>query len=186
MSVNLRDFTKAAYTFDAVVQRVPPETWEQRSPCEEWTAAEVLGHMVWTMQRITAGAHGRDRPAERPEAEIAGADPAATWTEALHDTLAALDRPGVLDRTVEVASGTNTIDGVLAFVPSDLLAHAWDIATTAGLDAHLPADLCERFTAGIAAAGDGVRGPGLMAEAVSVPADTDAAALFVAQTGRTP
>ena len=186
MSVNLRDFTRAAYTFDAVVRRVPGDTWERRSPCEDWTAAEVLGHVVWILQRITAGARGEGRPAERPEAEIAGADPRATWNDALRTTLAALDQPNVLDRKVEVAFGTTTIDGMLGFVPSDLLAHAWDIATTADLDAHLPADMCERFTVGIAAAGDGVRGPGLMAAAVDVPADADAATRFVAQTGRTP
>ena len=186
MSVNLRDFTRAAYTFDAVVRRAPSDTWERQSPCEDWTAAEVVGHIVWTMHRITAGARGRERPAEQPEADIAGDDPVATWNGAFHETLAALDRPGALDTTVDVAFGTTTIDGVLAFVPSDLLAHAWDVATAAGIDAHLPADLCERFAVGIAAAGDGVRGPGRMAAAVAVPADADAATRFIAQTGRTP
>jgi len=186
MSVNLRDFTRAAYTFDAVVRRVPPDTWGRQSPCEEWTAGEVLGHVVWTMHRITAAARGSERPAERPEAETAGADPEATWDDTLRTTLAALDRAGVLDTTVDVEFGTTTIDAVLGFVPSDLLAHAWDIATTAGIDAHLPVDLCERFAVGIAAAGDGVRGPGRMAGAVAVGADADAPTRFVAQTGRTP
>jgi uncharacterized protein (TIGR03086 family) len=186
MSLNLRDFTKAAYTFDAVVQRVPADAWDRRSPCEEWSAREVLGHVVWAMQRIAAGALGADTPAERPEAESAGDDPASTWTETMGDTLAALDRQGVLDRTVTASFGTATIDAMLGFYPADLLAHAWDIATTAGLDAHLPADLCERFAVGIAAAGDGVRGPGRMGEPVAVASDADAATRFVAQTGRTP
>lgn len=186
MSLNLRDFTKATYTFDAVVQRVPADAWERRSPCEEWTAREVLGHVVWGMQRITAGALGHDAPAERPEAESAGDDPVATWNEAMRATLTALDQQGVLDRTVTTSFGTATIDAVLGFYPADLLAHAWDIATTAGQDAHLPADLCERFAVGIAAAGDGVRGPGRMAEPVAVAAGADAPTRFIAQTGRTP
>jgi len=186
MSLNLRDFTKATYTFDAVVRRVPADAWDRRSPCERWTAREVLGHVVWAMQRITAGASGNDSPAERPEAESAGDHPVAAWSDAMSDTLAALDQPAVLDRTVTASFGTATIDAMLGFYPADLLAHAWDIATTAGQEAHLPTDLCERFAVGIAAAGDGVRGPGRMAEPVAVAADADAPTRFIAQTGRTP
>ena len=36
------------------------------------------------------------------------------------------------------------------------------------------------------ATGDAVRGPGLMADAVAVAPDADAATKFIAQTGRTP
>ncbi len=186
MSTNLRDFTKAAYTLDAVMQRVPADTWDRQSPCVDWTAREVLGHVVWGLQRITAGALGSDAPTERAESEVAGDDPVATWNETLRASLAALDRPAALDRIVSGSFGTATIDAVLGFYPSDLMAHAWDIATTAGVDAHLPADLCERFAIGIAAAGDGVRGPGRMAAAVAIPGGADAANRFVAQTGRTP
>lgn len=186
MSQNLRSFIKAAYTLDAVVKRAPSDSWTRRSPCEDWTAGEVLGHVVWGLRRITAGASGHEAPAEQAEAEVIGTDPVGTWDDALHDVLDALDRPGVLERVVSGSFGTATIDAVLGFYPSDLLAHAWDIATTAGAEAHLPADLCERFVVGIASAGDAVRGPGRMADVVEVPADADAPTRFVAQTGRTP
>jgi uncharacterized protein (TIGR03086 family) len=146
----------------------------------------VLGHVVWALRRIAASAEGLDAPPEMAESEVIGSDPVATWNEALHTAIAALDRQGVLGRVVTGSFGTATIDAVLGFYPSDLLAHAWDIATTAGQDPHLPAALCERFAVNLAAAGAEVRGPGRMAEAVVVPADADAVTRFIAQTGRTP
>lgn len=186
MSENLRKFVKAAYAMDAVVARTPAEAWSRQSPCDDWTAAEVLGHIVWSLRKITADAAGEPKPADQAEADVAGDDPGATWTAALDAALTALDRPGSLQREVNGAFGPMSLDSMLGFAPGDMLAHAWDIATTAGLDAHLPSDLCEFYAAGIAAAGDRVRGPGMMAPAVDVPADADAATRFIAQTGRTP
>ncbi len=186
MSANLRGFTKAAYTLDAVVRRVPPDTWPRQSPCEAWTAGEVLGHVVWGLRNTAALATGSPTPPQQAEAEIVADDPVAAWTAALTEVLDALDRPGVVRRVVDGPFGTMSIDDFLGFYPSDLLAHAWDIARTAGIDAHLPPDLCERFACTLAGLGDVLRRPGLMAAAVGVPAGADAATRFVAQTGRTP
>ncbi len=186
MSENLRNYTKAAYTLDAVVRRVPDDAWDRQSPCEDWTAREVLGHVIWGTRNLVALASGGERPPEQAEADVAGAHPGATWRSACDDAMAALDQPGALQRVGPGPFGEMAVDGFLGFIPSDLLAHAWDIATAAGIDAHLPADLCERGAAGLAAAGDLLRGPGLMAAPVEVPADADAATRFIALSGRRP
>lgn len=186
VSANRRDFTRAVYTLDAVVQRVPPGTWTRQSPCEAWTAGEVLGHVVWGLRNTTALASGGDTPPQQSEAEIVASDPVGTWNAARDGVLDALDRPGVVQRVVEGPFGSMSIDDFMGFYPSDLLAHTWDIARTAGADAHLPPDLCERFADTLAAMGDVLRRPGSMADAVAVPADADAATRFIAQTGRTP
>jgi len=44
MSTNLRNYTKALYGFDAVVQRVPEDRWDADSPCDGWSARDVVTH----------------------------------------------------------------------------------------------------------------------------------------------
>ena len=44
MSTNSRNYTKALYGFDAVVQRVPADRWDAPSPCEGWCARDVVAH----------------------------------------------------------------------------------------------------------------------------------------------
>ncbi len=39
MSENLRNFAKALYGFDAVVQRVQADQWDADTPCDGWCAA---------------------------------------------------------------------------------------------------------------------------------------------------
>ena len=43
-------FGKAFAAFDAVVQQVPDDAWGNASPCEEWTAADIVGHVAATTQ----------------------------------------------------------------------------------------------------------------------------------------
>lgn len=186
MSENLRNFVQSAYTLDAVVRRVPDQTWGDPSPCDEWTAGEVLGHVVWGLRNTVALASGGSTPPQQAEADIVAHDPVGTWSAALDGALEALDQPDTLARVVDGPFGAMPLDDFFGFYPSDLLAHAWDIARTAGADAHLPAELCDRYAAGIAAMGDGLRRPGLMAAAVEVPAGADTTTRFIAQTGRRP
>lgn len=186
MSENLRRFVKAAYTMDAVVRRAPADAWDRPSPCTEWTAREVLGHVIWGMRNLTAIATGTERPAALPEAEVAGDDPAATWRVTCEAAMAALDRRGALARTGPGPFGETTVDGFLGFYPADLLAHTWDVARAVGIDAHLPDDLCEAAAAGLAAAGDLIRRPGLMGPPMAVPDDADAVTRFIALSGRRP
>jgi uncharacterized protein (TIGR03086 family) len=184
MSQNLRRVIKAAYSMDAVVQRFPLNAWDQPSPCELWNAREVLGHVIWGMQNITAMALVEPRPADRSEADVAGEDPAATWQSALDSAIEALDRPGSLSQYGDGPWGQMTVDDFLGFYPSDVLAHTWDLAQAGRLDAHLPIDLCERGADGLAAAGDAVRGPGLLGPVIECAADADVATRFLSLAGR--
>lgn len=186
MSENLRNYTKAIYALDAVVQRTPPEAWDNQSPCEDWTAREVLGHTLWGMKAITAHAGGGQGPAQQAEAEAAGPDPVATWNGVRDRLFAALDSSGAIHTVMDGPFGQMPIDTGLGIFFFDPMAHAWDIARAAGTQACLPADLCERAAQSLAAMGDGIRRPGVMGPAVEVDESADAEARFVAMTGRNP
>ena len=43
-------FDRALAKFDVVVQQVPDDAWSNQSPCAEWTAAHVVGHVAATVQ----------------------------------------------------------------------------------------------------------------------------------------
>ncbi len=186
MSQNLRNYTKVLYTLDAIVNRTPADAWDKKSPCAEWTAREVLGHFMWGVQRVAAVASDTALPAELAEAKVAGPNPAASWAETRDLVLASLDQPGALQRPFTGPFGPGTLDSFIAVHTMDGLMHSWDIAKTAGIDAHLPADLVEAAMGALAGAGDAIRGPGLFGPAVEVSADADAATRLAAFSGRSP
>ena len=185
MSENLRNYTKAIYTMDAVVQRVPDSVWEQQSPCDEWSAKQVLGHFVGATHSVAAAAMGEQSPERKSEAETAGSDPKATWAASRDALLAALDHPGALGQDFHGPFGPGTVDSFLGIHAIDCLLHAWDIAKTAGIDAHLPADIAAAGAAGLASFGDAVRAPGIFGPAIEVDSD-DPVTRLVAIAGRNP
>ncbi len=143
MSENLRNFTKALYTLRAVADRVPAEAWDNQSCCSEWTARQVAGHATWIIKAIGANAAQTERPAEQPEAEVAGPDPAATLRRAIDETLAAIDHEGVLHRVSQTPFGEMPFDDFIGGVWVDSLVHAWDIADATGVDACIDDETAE-------------------------------------------
>ena len=98
MSTNLRLFTKAIYGMDHVVRLANPTDWTRPSPCDDWTARHVLGH-VNAIQRyqesLIRGTEVSMNPMVDPDRH-AGDDPAATWAATRDAILIALDEPGGL------------------------------------------------------------------------------------------
>ena len=96
MSLNKRNFTRAIYVFDAVVQRVPSDKWDNQSPCDEWTARDVLRHQCGVLQAMAATLKSGETVPPQP---IDSAEtPAAVWAETRDSVLAELDEPEILDR----------------------------------------------------------------------------------------
>ena len=160
MSENLRMFTKALYTLRAVADRVPADAWDNQSCCSDWTAREVAGHASWVIQAIGAGASGGERPAEQPEAEVAGADPAATIRRSVDGTLEALDHQGVLQKIGPTPFGEMPLDDFIGGVWVDPLTHAWDIADATGVDAGIDDETAARAAAVLEVVGPMIRSAG--------------------------
>lgn len=184
MSENLRTYLRGVYAFDAVVRRVPRAAWDSSSPCEEWSAREVLGHVCWGTRNIASGVSGGPGPDEQPEAEIAGDDPLAAWEVSRAAVTEALDTNGVLQRTIQSPFGEMKVDGALAVFLGDITMHTWDLATAAGIDHGIPDVLAERVVAAIGAAGDVIRRPGVFGPALEPPPGADAATRMAAIGGR--
>lgn len=184
MSENLRTYLRGVYVFDAVARRVPADAWDHPSPCEEWTAKEVLGHVVWGVTNVASGASGGPAPAATPEAETAGDDPLGAWERALSAVTAALDTQGALQREMDSPFGRLPIDAGLSIFVNDLTLHAWDLARAAGIHHGIPDELAERALSGIAGAGDAIRRPGIFGPEQSAPDGADIVERMAAMAGR--
>ena len=73
MSENLRWYTKAIYGMDHVVRLAgsDPAVWDRPSPCTEWVARDVLGHVIAVQRSRQARLDGRERLEELPGAPLA-------------------------------------------------------------------------------------------------------------------
>jgi len=147
MSENLQRYVTAIHGTDAVVSRVPDDRWEAPSPCDGWSARDVVLHQIGVFDGVAAMAGSGEMA--RPAPPHAVEDVRAEWARSRDELLAALDRPGVLRRSGSYWFATTTIDDLLAIVVYDPLAHAWDVATAVGIDAHFSPEVARAAAATI-------------------------------------
>jgi uncharacterized protein (TIGR03086 family) len=184
MSQVLRNYTKALYGFDAVVQRVPIDRWDADSPCEGWCARDVDAHAAGVLDAIAKMA--RSGEIAMPVTIDPGTDQVGMWNGARDGLLEALDHPHVVNRVGNYWVGESTIDEILAFATWDPLGHSWDLARAAGLEAHASPDVAEASILVIEQKADMLRSMGLMGGPVVVPADADPMTRFLGLIGRNP
>jgi uncharacterized protein (TIGR03086 family) len=184
-------FRRLADRFATIVAAVPSDRWEAPSPCEGWTVAEVVDHIVTTERDFLLRMDVVPDPPAVPE--IAGDDPplatAADWAPIRSIIQVALDDPAIADHTYDGYFGPTTIAQTLdMFYAMDLMVHGWDIARGAGLADLEPFDPDDmaRCIAGYETLGDTVRMAGIFGPAIDVPADASDQDRFLAWTGRTP
>lgn len=187
MSENLRAYTRALYGLDHVVRLAPPDGWSRMSPCEGWTGAHVLGHVI-AIQRyfesIITGTPVTTDPFADDTTVYAGDDPAQAWADTREALLAAIDHDGVLHREVEAFGRPNTVDGMIGFNVGDLTIHSWDLARTFGVDERLDPLNVARVLATLEPMGDAMRRPRIFGDRVEASADADPQTRLLAFTGR--
>jgi uncharacterized protein (TIGR03086 family) len=186
MTNNLRVYTKALYGFDHVVRSMPDAAWSSPSPCEGWTARDVLGHVIAVQGYVESLARGI-APTLNPygmPGELVGSDPPRAWAAARESVLEALDVPGVLDNTVQTFRAEETIDNFLAWNVVDTLAHTWDLARAGDVDDRLDDDLVAHATAQAQPVIEAMRQPPFFSVDLIVSDDPSPTVQFLAMLGR--
>lgn len=136
-------------TLDAtggLVAGIRDDQWSAPTPCTDWTAREVLTHLVAGCRRFAAIASGEPQPAATAGDPL-GADPPASYRAAAERLVAAFSRPGVLEKVVEVPIGT--VPGVVALrlVTTEVMVHGWDLARATGQRPRFPEGVAEQLLA---------------------------------------
>jgi uncharacterized protein (TIGR03086 family) len=164
------------------IANVPPDLWSAPSPCEQWTARDLVRHLV-DVHGMFLGLVGRSlRPG--PDAEE---DPLGAWASARDQVQGDLDDPRRAEEEFDGLSGRSTFaQAVNRFVCFDLDIHGWDLARATGQDERIdPAELpllwqtAESF-------GDAIRAESVCGPAVEVPPDAPEQDRLLAFLGRQP
>ncbi len=173
-------YRRLSDAFAVTIAEVRADQWENSTPCEDWTARELVGHVV-DSQSTFLGLVGR----EVDEVPGVDADAGAAWDAVRTSVQADLDDPERAGAEFTGFFGTSTFEGAVdRFLNSDLVIHRWDLAHATEQDEAMdPAD-AERVLEGARAFGDAFRGPGVCGPEVAVPADADAKTRVLGFYGR--
>lgn len=169
----------------AIVDRVPDQAWANLSPCEPWTARDVVNHLVqsnrWAEQLMT------NSQEPRPQGDVLGDAPGQALAASSAALLAALRAPGGLERNYQSPFGDMPAGAYCAFLSVHTGNHAWDVAKATGQPTDFAPDLNETLL-GFATTfmGRMPRDRSPFAPAVEVPADLPAADRLAAFLGRQP
>jgi uncharacterized protein (TIGR03086 family) len=168
--------------FTARVTATPPDRWDSPSPCEGWTARDVVGHLVGNVG-FFLGLVGQKAPAG-PSVQD---DPAGAWAAARDALQAVLDDPALAQQEFEsqAMGGRMTLEqGVDRFGNFDLLVHTWDLARATGLDETLDPDEVHRAFEGALPMDEMMRSPGVCGPKLDAPEGADEQTRFLAFLGR--
>jgi uncharacterized protein (TIGR03086 family) len=164
----------------AVVDAVPAAGWDAATPCEDWTARDVVVHLVETQREFLTG-RGVDLG---PVPDVA-ADPTGALRAHAGRVLAAVSDPAVAEESYDGFFGPTTVGETLAqFYVWDMVVHRWDLARATGQDAGLTDAELDRIESGARSWGDALYMDGICRPAVDVPADASRETRVLALLGR--
>jgi uncharacterized protein (TIGR03086 family) len=172
-------YRRADLALDHVLATVEPQRWDAPSPCEGWSARDVVGHLIET-QRAFLLPHGADLG---PDPDLA--DPAAAWRRHAARVVTALADGRLAAVAYDGHFGPTTVGDTLErFYVFDMVAHRWDVAGAAGVDDRFTDAELDELEAGIASFGDAIHMEGVCAPAVPVPEGADRQTRILASMGR--
>lgn len=162
-------YRRLSDAFASTVAGVPDDAWANPSPCDDWTARDVVRHAVDTQGMFLGFIGGELGPIPGVDA-----DPRAAWDAARAQVQAALDDPQRADAEFDGFFGRTTFAAAVdRFLNSDLVIHRWDLARATDQDDTMDPSDAERVLAGARDFGDAFRSPGVCGPEVPVPPNAD-------------
>lgn len=159
-------FLGAVELFDSRVAAASSDAWSSPSPCEGWTARDVVAHVVTNLRALRAAVAGRGLLRSLWAAD--GGDIVSARSAQRSGASPLVERAETVE-SINVGGNPASPEMTLEALMRDLVIHTWDVARAVGGDERLPADLVAAATAAIATVGPELRGPGLYGEQVPAP-----------------
>ena len=206
-------FDQALVKFDSVVQQVPDDAWGNASPCEEWNAANIVGHVAATTQlpvllaqRIPLGVPAGPEASEVPTRgdddlfisktmlsmirglpEDAVKDPLGVWNRCYQEMNEVLSGDVWGQPALGTQRGTMTLEEWLAPAFYDSTVHTWDLAQATGVPHDLGRELCIAALETLKTIEKAANMRATMVFAAALSSDSDdPLAQLIAYTGRKP
>ena len=154
--------TREVAALFAVVEHLSPDDWQAASPCEGWTAADVLSHLIDTQRSFLV-----DRGFDLGSALDVSSAPARAWKQHAAKVLTLLADPEVIGFEYDGWFGPTTVGATIErFYLFDMVVHRWDIATAAGVETEFSDVEMDAIEASVDALGDNIYQPGVCEAAV--------------------
>lgn len=173
-------YHQLADDFAATVAAVPEDRWSSPSPCEGWSARDVVAHVV-EAHGLFLGFVGRDL-GDIPSVED---DPLAAFDAARRIVGADLDDPDRANATFQGSAGTTTFaEACGKYLLGDVLLHRWDLGQATGQEITFPPEEIEWAHKLIESYGDSSRRSDVYGEPLTPPPGADAQTRLLAFVGR--
>ena len=166
--------------FGAAVKAVAPDQWGAQSPCEQWTARDLLAHVVENHRGVIASVRGG-------ESEPLGAeeDPMQAWENASRAIGEITGDPEEAAKEMDGPTGKMPAGQIIGqFVTMDVLVHTWDLARTIGADERLDEDSVRRAYEALKPMDSMIRMPTVFGPKLEPPVDADLQTEFLYFLGR--
>jgi uncharacterized protein (TIGR03086 family) len=189
MTTALELYLRALDRASAVVDAVPADRWDVSTTCPDWSARQLLGHLIDGQRQILAmvTGDGSRPPVTDPQAlgALTVPDPTASWQRAHQETSAAL---ADITPAAEVPTplGPQTVEQILGIILIEPVVHTWDLATATGQAVPLDAEAVHTLLPGVLALGDQFHATGMYRPPVTVPEGASAQDRLLAALGRDP
>jgi uncharacterized protein (TIGR03086 family) len=166
--------------FDAAVKAVTPDKWEAQSPCEQWTARDVVGHVVENHRGVIAAVRGG---ASQPLG--ADEDPRQAWEQVSRALDEITGDPEAVAEEMDGPTGRMPVGQIIGqFVTMDVLVHTWDLARSVGANEHLDEDAVGRAYEALKPVDAMIRQPNIFGPRLEPPRGADLQTEFLYFLGR--
>ncbi|WP_236791890.1 TIGR03086 family metal-binding protein [Amycolatopsis sp. GM8] len=169
-----------AARFTELVQSTSAGDWVRPTPVAEWTALDIVKHLVEWSRGFLTGA-GIELPALDVEA-----DPVGAWTQHVKDIQAILDEPAGRVLSNRHIGDKPVQDAIDQFYTGDVWMHSWDLAKALGQAPDLGQERCAAALAAMRPMESILRDSGQFGPAVPVSPEASAQDKLMAFIGRDP
>ncbi|MGW1881405.1 TIGR03086 family metal-binding protein [Streptomyces sp. NPDC001970] len=161
---------------------VRPEQLEDRTPCEKFTVAELLGHLGGTLADSQRAARKQPRPDEQPSASFTPEDVAGVALAAA----AAWAEPAAYEGTTVFGPGEMPAEFAAAITLEELALHGWDLARATGRGFPVTAGTGQAVLGIVEQIAEQARSNGGFGPPLEAPADASPFDRALAASGRDP
>lgn len=158
------------------------EDWNGPTPVAEWTARDVVGHLLEWFPGFLAGGG-----VELPPTPSVDDDPAYAWSQRCAAVQHLLDGPSADDTFAHPMIGEFRLaDAIDRFYTADVFMHTWDLGIATGTTSALDPAYAAQLVDGMSGMEEILRSSGQYGPAVPVPDDADPVTRLAGFIGRDP
>lgn len=137
---------RAFATTRGILTNVKLDQLNDDTPCASWQVRDLINHIIggsfYFAETVNNG-----KGTSPSEADFTGPDMVATYDDGIAQAVAAFNKAGAMERSVELPFGTLPMPAWLGIATTDAFTHGWDLAKATGqstdLDPELAAQLLE-------------------------------------------